>query len=508
MKQFYLLLLTFNYLALNTFATSTSFTMAKADYQTIVDDANTKGVNTAQYSDNTDNYYGASAYYSNFDIADDGSYNNTVFSSWKEAVQTGISAVLLPTKNANSAQLNDTISVYFMAYNGSTSANDFFTFICTKAAPSPTYQLYISANGSTKAEILTFSIGNSVTDADINAETKTISITMAPGTDLTALTPTITISENATIDPASTPPINFSYPVTFTVTAEDATVKKTWTVTVLVMEETFTAIKEMQYVADPTTDDASPLTGQTIITKGVVTGFASFSSYNKYYIQDGDGPWNGIYVYDNKTGIVLSLGDSVKLTGTVDEYFNVTEIVATDIEIISGRNPQPTPHILTKAIDESLEGALVTLQGVSLSTDTDSGDDKAFLIAKMGQTEFKIFDELFDAIEPSENTNYSITGVVAYTYNHYRICPPNASSINVIASAKADKKPEITLWPNPANERINISGATNKQVKIWDITGQLVAVKILYQNQITVSDLTKGLYLIKIDNTIKRLVKQ
>ncbi|QHV97897.1 RCC1 domain-containing protein [Spirosoma endbachense] len=65
----------------------------------------------------------------------------------------------------------------------------------------------------------------------INSTSRTISATVANGTDLTKLVPTITISAKATVSPASGVATNFTNPVTYTVTAEDGT-SSMYTVTV------------------------------------------------------------------------------------------------------------------------------------------------------------------------------------------------------------------------------------------------------------------------------------
>ena len=59
-----------------------------------------------------------------------------------------------------------------------------------------------------------------------------MSIEVESGTVLSSLTPTITLSEGATISPASLEPQDFSNPVTYTVTAEDLLNTKSWVVSV------------------------------------------------------------------------------------------------------------------------------------------------------------------------------------------------------------------------------------------------------------------------------------
>ena len=62
------------------------FTMSSEDFQMVVDHSSKMKYNTHAYPDNSDNYYGASSYYTNFDIENDGSWNKEVFGSWDEAV--------------------------------------------------------------------------------------------------------------------------------------------------------------------------------------------------------------------------------------------------------------------------------------------------------------------------------------------------------------------------------------------------------------------------------------
>lgn len=89
-----------------------------------------------------------------------------------------------------------------------------------------------NAAASSAKEIVTFSIPSQVS-SNIVAGTATINVVMPAGTNLTSLTPTITVSQYATIDPASGVARNFSSPATYTVTAQDGSTK-VWTVNVSV----------------------------------------------------------------------------------------------------------------------------------------------------------------------------------------------------------------------------------------------------------------------------------
>lgn len=73
---------------------------------------------------------------------------------------------------------------------------------------------------SSEKEILSFRFTNPDVAADIRSDGR-IEAEMPYGTDLTNLTPIITISDKATISPISGEPVDFTNPVTYTVTAED-----------------------------------------------------------------------------------------------------------------------------------------------------------------------------------------------------------------------------------------------------------------------------------------------
>jgi hypothetical protein len=88
-----------------------------------------------------------------------------------------------------------------------------------------------SINLSTETDILTFIIANQVSST-VNTTNHTVTVNMPYGTVVTSLTPTITVSAGATINPLSGIAQNFISPVNYTVTAEDGTTQQVWVITV------------------------------------------------------------------------------------------------------------------------------------------------------------------------------------------------------------------------------------------------------------------------------------
>jgi eukaryotic-like serine/threonine-protein kinase len=95
---------------------------------------------------------------------------------------------------------------------------------CKKEDPAPsTPTTPPVATKSSAKDITKFSFAglSPVVDATIDATTKAITATVPAGTDVTKLVPTITLSDKATVSPATGVATDFSKEVSYTVTAED-----------------------------------------------------------------------------------------------------------------------------------------------------------------------------------------------------------------------------------------------------------------------------------------------
>ncbi|HPX07699.1 MAG TPA: choice-of-anchor J domain-containing protein [Tenuifilaceae bacterium] len=86
----------------------------------------------------------------------------------------------------------------------------------------------IHESPNTAADIEAFTLAEEIAPADIDNEELTVKVRVAVGTDRTKLTPTIEISENATILPASGVEVDLSEPFEYLVTSQSG-VEKTWT---------------------------------------------------------------------------------------------------------------------------------------------------------------------------------------------------------------------------------------------------------------------------------------
>ncbi len=76
---------------------------------------------------------------------------------------------------------------------------------------------------------------------------------------------------------------------------------------------------------------------------------------------------------------------------------------------------------------------------------------------------------------------------------------------------KYDIKKIISIYPNPTNNKINIDGLLNyenKLVSIYNVQGELIlTIDLNKTKEINISELKNGVYILKIDDFIKRIVK-
>ena len=124
----------------------------------------------------------------------------------------------------------------------------------------------------------------------------------------------------------------------------------------------FTAIYTIQGDAA-----ASTYVGQTVTTEGVVVGDFQVGGKNGFFIQDeiGDADTttsDGIFIYYSSAPDV-NVGDKVRLIGSVSEYFGLTQITGSAMQICSTENTIEPLELTLPFEDtdhEDLEGMLVT----------------------------------------------------------------------------------------------------------------------------------------------------
>jgi predicted extracellular nuclease len=172
----------------------------------------------------------------------------------------------------------------------------------------------------------------------------------------------------------------------------------------------------------------SPYEGETVSVTGIVTvGGGEFYSSSAAYavIQDAGGSeWSGLVLFGNSvSGLVR--GDSVTVTGEVQEYYGLTELSYIDaVEVHSQGHSIPAATQLTTgelAGEEKWEGVLVTVSDVTVTSDPDQYNQ---FYVDDGSGDYLV-DDLGDyTYEATQGDNLqSITGVDWYSYDEFKLQP-------------------------------------------------------------------------------------
>ncbi|MFT6320537.1 MAG: hypothetical protein ACJAT4_001463, partial [Granulosicoccus sp.] len=212
------------------------------------------------------------------------------------------------------------------------------------------------------------------------------------------------------------------------------------------------------------TDADSPYDGQSVTTTGIVTAVAP----QGYFIQDGTALRSGIYIYDQDNS--PAIGEEVTLTGTVDEYFELTEIVnVSSFTTNSSNNTLPDPTLLSTgdASNEDYEGMLVTVQNATCSnTDIGFGEWQV----NDGSGELAV-DDLIYLFSPDLNIDYGVTGILTYSFSAYKIEPRSIEDIEIqipLYFTVAPKESNLTTSSLTVNWETNIPANTKLSYGLTD----------------------------------------
>ncbi|MCK5224571.1 hypothetical protein KAR04_07355, partial [Candidatus Calescamantes bacterium] len=196
-------------------------------------------------------------------------------------------------------------------------------------------------------------------------------------------------------------------------------------------------IYDVQYTASVGTEcyDSAYL-GQVVTISGIV----SATGTSRYILEEASGSWHGVLVYDSVN--TPTRGDSVTITGTVDEYFGLTEMTTiTSYTVNSTGNTVDSASTLTVeayggalpgiscgATQETYEGVLVTFYDVEVSSSTDASG-RWRIKDQSGTNELDVDDRFYSASMTLGEQLDSVTGVILYEYDRYRLNPRDASDI-------------------------------------------------------------------------------
>ena len=250
--------------------------------------------------------------------------------------------------------------------------------------------------------------------------------------------------------------------------------------------------------------DESPYNGEIVNTTGVVT--ANFGE--TYFIQDGTGAWNGLFVYD--AGRNPGIGDSIIITGTIEEYYGKTEIKdISDYYFISANNDLPEPVLMTtNGGTEAYESVLVNVNN-AVCTFADYMSDYYMWQVNDGGGMLKIHNTSIFVYEPVLNDSYNITGPLNYDFDEWKVelrfesdvlpgtdfIPPTITSVTainntlvkVVFSESVEQESAETIENYIINNGINVIEAERHAIQYSNVF-------------LTVSEMETNDYTITINN--------
>ncbi len=307
----------------------------------------------------------------------------------------------------------------------------------------------------------------------------------------------------------------------------------------------------------PYVNGRSPYVGGVDSTGGIVTAdtaslrlspISSSGGTNAWYIQSSNAKFSGLWLADTGSVLLtkgLKNGDSIIVTGTINENFDVTRIERiTSARIVSRNNALPAPVKLTTDVfgsgvangnlgAEPYEGMLVQFDSLTLSSIQPTFVDPTefevstnnsaspVLVRRDGRNTYT--NDTSSVHVPGlkylsqGNKIKSLIGIIYYNNSRYKITPrTDADFIGVTLGIQVTKEnmlPDQYVldqnYPNPFNPattiRYGIPNAAKVTLKIYNVLGQEVASLVdadqtagTYNVRFDAGSLASGMYLYRI----------
>ncbi|WP_430788945.1 5'-nucleotidase C-terminal domain-containing protein [Virgibacillus flavescens] len=187
--------------------------------------------------------------------------------------------------------------------------------------------------------------------------------------------------------------------------------------------------------------------GTAVIVEGIVTvANTAISTGAQFttYIQDETGGIN-LFAFEQGTIPNVAEGDRVRVTGELDSYNGLKEVIPSEVEVIEQGQTVPAAQTITleelqdPAIAEQYEGELVKLTGFINdipSTPAGGGYNISVVDADFNGTTLRVMEGSLDPALIEADKWYDITAIVSQ-YNSYQIIPTEQADIQL-----AEEQPE------------------------------------------------------------------
>jgi hypothetical protein len=306
-----------------------------------------------------------------------------------------------------------------------------------------TYEVNFELALSTSKSITGFSFATPVATGVIDEETKTITVTVPYGTDVTNLSPLI-MHTGASIAPASSTPQDFTDPVVYTVTAADGTTAQ-YTVTVTVVLSSIATVTSDVYTistdgANRTISDVPYNTSKTEFLENISADDPN-QMWNTTGLSDPirDGDTLVVTAQDGTTTItytvdVIDAGTDATLSGLWVDGTPVPgfdpEITTYNIQLPFGTTEVPT---VTATVRDTGKATLTITQAAGLTAPNNVAT--VLVTAEDGVTKRTYTVTFMEALNPAKSiTSFSfaspaVTGVINETEKTIAVTVPFGTDV-------------------------------------------------------------------------------
>lgn len=271
-----------------------------------------------------------------------------------------------------------------------------------------------------------------------------------------------------------------------------------FTVMIFVVSSVFaTTIYDIQYTTEAGPDGIypSPMVDQDVTITGIVTGSDYYVSgnSNRFFMTDPEGgAWKGIFIFNYD--FIVAEGDEVQVSGTVVEYYGMTEISeVTDVTVLSTGNTVPEATIVQTAdltdpsTAEQYEGCLVQVDEVVVTQAQD--DYGQWYVTDISATPCQIDDGFFylDSVTPPIVITLGmewgrIIGCLDYSYDEFAINPRTPDDLIEEVFTQPTTVEAIPVlndnYPNPFNPettiQFNLVENSNVSLTVYNVKGEVV----------------------------------
>jgi len=274
------------------------------------------------------------------------------------------------------------------------------------------------------------------------------------------------------------------------------------------------SIHDIQFTTDASGD--SPHKGEMVRSTGTITAvkYNSTGVQQGFYIQDGVGAWNGVYV--STTTPTVSVGYIVTVTGTIMENSTFTQFSPVDNVNLDNTSNTTLPdayEVTTEAAkNEMYEGVLVVVKRALCSSNNGSGTN----VVSDGSGDLTVYKNLYSTLSLTVDHRYNITGILSWFVNSsiYALFPRDINDIDDVTGINDNYNSKLAVYPNPFTNEIRFDGSQNITcIIITSVTGQVVKKETILNGSVTTNEIPAGIYFVTLvksngDKVTVKMVKQ